>query len=312
MVQLGGGARGVTAAAVPLDFRVGARTLWSVRRRLQRVGWSLDDALVGGVAALPAPEAGSQGWLLTSLPESTLTQVVRPGFFVAVRQRYRRYYTDLDGTYDAWLAGLSGNARSAVRRKGKRLAAHPDGVQVHLYRSPRELEVFRPLARPLAARTYQERLLGMGLPENPAFLAEERALAAADRVRAWLMLLGGRPIAYLWCSAEGGSLRYDHLGYDPDHAELSPGTVLLARAFADLFAEGRFRRFDFTEGEGRHKRQFATGGVDCADALLLRGTLANRALAGALGGFDGGVALAKRAARHPRLAVLARRVARAA
>ena len=35
-------------------------------------------------------------------------------------------------------------------------------------------------------------------------------------------------------------------------------------------AEGASAWFDFTEGEGQHKRQFATGGVDCVDLLLLR------------------------------------------
>ena len=61
----------------------------------------------------------------------------------------------------------------------------------------------------------------------------------------------------------------------------------------DLFAEGRFARFDFTEGEGQHKRTLSTGGVACVDLLLLRPTLANRAAIAALAAFDGGVALAK-------------------
>lgn len=288
----------MTAAAVPLPFRVGARTLWSVSRRLQRVGWSLDGALDGRFAPLPPLDGGEQGWLFTSVPEALLDRFVRPEFVLGVRQRYIRRYTDLRGGYDEWLASLSGNARSSLKRKIKKLERHPEGVAIRPFRTSDEMREFHALARPLAARTYQERLLGMGLPDDSDFMAEMAAFAAADRARAWLMTLGSRPIAYLWCGAEGESLRYDYVGHDPDFAELSPGTVLHARAFADLFAEGRFARFDFTEGEGQHKRQFATGGVACADALLLRNTLANRALIGALRAFDGGVALAKRVVRR--------------
>ncbi|WP_334000465.1 GNAT family N-acetyltransferase [Sphingomonas aurantiaca] len=46
----------------------------------------------------------------------------------------------------------------------------------------------------------------------------------------------------------GESLRYDHVGHDPAHNDLSPGAVLQVEAMRDLFAEARFARFDFTEG----------------------------------------------------------------
>jgi CelD/BcsL family acetyltransferase involved in cellulose biosynthesis len=104
-------------------------------------------------------------------------------------------------------------------------------------------------------------------------------------------------------------LRYDHVGHDPALNDLSPGTVLQAAAMRDLFGD-RFARFDFTEGAGQHKRLFSTGGVDCVDLLLLRPTLANRATLAALSAFDGAMARAKRATRHPALAALAKRVRR--
>ena len=44
--------------AVALKFQVGARTLASVRRRLVRIGLSLDEVLAGHVPALPASDGG--------------------------------------------------------------------------------------------------------------------------------------------------------------------------------------------------------------------------------------------------------------
>ena len=301
----------MTTAVLPLRFQVGARTLLTIPRRLERVALSLDDVLAGEMPDMPPLGADADGYLLTSLPERLLGATARPELIAVVRQRYVRYHADLTIGHDRWLAGLTGNARSSLRRKRKKLAQHPGGVQIRRYRSAAELADFHALARPLAALTYQERLLRSGLPDGPAFLARMAVLAAQDRARAWLMLLGERPVAYLWCAAEGAALRYDHVGHDPVLAELSPGTVLHAAAFADLFEEGRFARFDFTEGEGQHKRQFATGGTPCVDLLLLRPTAANRAIVAAMRSFDGGVGLLKRATARPGLASLAKRVRRA-
>lgn len=134
--------------------------------------------------------------------------------------------------------------------------------------------------------------------------------AAVDRARGWLLLLDDGPIAYLYGRGEGAVLRYEHVGHDPACAALSPGMLLHAHAFADLFAEKTFARFDLTEGEGQHNRQFATAGVHCVDLLILRSTLANRALLAALSGWDGAMATAKRLATHPPVKRLAGRLRR--
>jgi CelD/BcsL family acetyltransferase involved in cellulose biosynthesis len=162
----------------------------------------------------------------------------------------------------------------------------------------------------LAEKTYQERLMAAGLPGDAAFFHRMQTLAAADAVRAWLLYIGEAPAAYLWSSADGDTLRYDYVGHDPAFAALSPGSVLMEAALADLFAD-RFLRFDFTEGEGQHKRSMASGGVACRDLLLLRPTIANRGALALVGGFDGAMRLAKRAAATPAFRDLARRVRRA-
>jgi CelD/BcsL family acetyltransferase involved in cellulose biosynthesis len=293
----------VTPVALPL--RIGARTLATIRRRLVRVALSLDDVLEGQVPTLP--DASRDGWLVTSLPAACVAQVETDGRIVMVRQRYTRFYTDLTIGHDAWLAGLSSSARATLRRKTRKAAAA--GLTIRAYRTPEAFAAFHPLARMVSAKTYQETLLEAGLPEDAAAVADLMALAAADDLRAWLLLHEDTPVAYLCCTAQGSALRYDHVGHDPAWGPSSPGTVLHAAAMRDLF-DDRFARFDFTEGEGRHKRQFATGGVACVDLLVLRPTLANRATVLALAAFDRAVASAKRSARHSRLATLAKRLRR--
>lgn len=276
------------AAPWPLKFQVGARTLWSVRRTLVRLPLSLADARNGALPALP-PLGGADGYLVTSLPEALAPRLAGDGLIAVVRQRYTRYFADLTVGFDAWWAGLSGNTRSGLKRKVKKLGA----LDVRRYRTPDEVETFHRLAREVAAKTYQERLLGAGLPDTPEFQAAMLACAAAGAVRAWLLFVDGVAAAYLYCPVDGGVVRYDYVGHDPALAELSPGAVLQLEAMRDLFAEGGLVAFDFTEGEGQHKRSMASGGIDCVDLLLLRPTLANRAVVAALAGFDRAVALAK-------------------
>merc|ERR1712039_96162 len=117
--------------------------------------------------------------------------------------------------------------------------------------------------------------------------------AEAGAMRAFLLHAGGQPAAYLSLPIVGQTLVYAHLGYDPDWARLSVGTVLQMDALERLFAEQRFAWFDFTEGEGAHKAMFGTHAAECSSVVLLEPTLANRTLLGARGAFDAGVAGAR-------------------
>jgi len=308
---------GVQIAAAPqpvrLKFEIGARTLLSVRRLLVRVPLTLAEARDGLAPALPSLGDDADGYIVTSLPENQMAALAAGGggLLPFVRQRYTRYYLDFAGSYDGWFASLSSNARQGLRRKAKKIAAASEGtLDVRRFRTAGELAAFHPVARAISATTYQERLLGSGLPEGADFLRTMAALAEADQARAWLLYIAGEPAAYLYCPIHGDTVIYAYVGHDPKFNDWSPGAVLQLEAMQDLFGEGRFAAFDFTEGEGQHKRQFATGGVECVDLLLLRPTLANRGLMAALGGFNGAVALAKRLVQGAGLAGWAKRVRR--
>lgn len=295
----------------PIRFQIGARTLFSVPRRLVRVPLELREVLAGALPVLPPLPKGADGWSVTSLPAPLLPAVVADAAIVFVRQHYVRYHTDLTIGFDRWFAGLSGNARSSLKRKRRKLAEANEGtLDVRCYRTAQELAEFHGLARRVAERTYQERLLGAGLPGDIPFRAAMQGKGARGEAFGWLLFVGGTPIAYLYCPMAGGDVRYDYVGHDPTWSEWSPGSVLHLEAFRTLFAEPAALRFDFTEGEGQHKRQFATGGTACVDLLLLRDSLANRATVGALRAFDRMVERAKRARDWPVIGGLAARVRR--
>lgn len=301
------------AELLPLRFQIGARTIAAVQRRMVRVPLSLDQVLDGRVPALPPLDRAAHGYAITSLPQDQVGAVARVGggMIAHVRQCYTRHYADLTIGFEAYRAALSGNTRSGLKRKAKKVMEASGGMlDVRRFRTPDELSQFHAVARGISERTYQEKLLGGGLPEDAAFLQSMYALAAAGAVRAWLLYVGGEPAAYLYCPIEQGIVRYDHVGHDPVYNDLSPGGVLMLEAMGDLYAEPRLRWFDFTEGDGQHKRSFATHGVECLDLLLLRATLTNRATLAALGAFDRSAAWGKRAVARWGLAGLAKKLRR--
>jgi CelD/BcsL family acetyltransferase involved in cellulose biosynthesis len=290
----------MAASDIALPLRIGARTVWTLRRRLVRRRLTLEEALAGRAPALPPLGANDDGYLINALPASLADGLAeQTGLRPFVRQHYPRSYARLDIDFDGYLAGFSAKSRSTLRRKARKLAERCGGtLDVRVYRSADEIERFHAEARALSVRTYQERLLDAGLPAGAEAVEEMRALARLDRARGWLLYVDARPISYLYAPAEDDTLIYSHLGYDPDFAEFSPGTVLQLEAMRQLMLERRFHLFDFTEGDGQHKRQFATGSVDCVDLLLVRSTLANLVTGYALTGFDAAVALGKRVLGH--------------
>jgi CelD/BcsL family acetyltransferase involved in cellulose biosynthesis len=289
-------------SAVALPFRVGARTVWRVRRRLQRVPVTLDQARRGELPHLP-PLDGGDGYFLTSLPAEALPAIAhaRPGLTPFVRQRYRRWFANLDQSFEAYLAGFSAKSRSTLRRKVRKFAERSGGaLDLRCYRTPAAIDEFHRHARAVSALSYQERLLDYGLPDGEAAVARMRELAARDAMRGWILFLDGRPASYLYAPSDGATLIYAYLGYDPEFADLSPGAVLQIEAMRQLMEERRFRLFDFTEGEGQHKKLFATGEVECVDLLLVTPSVANLLTGWSLAGFDAAVALAKRVVRRSR------------
>lgn len=295
-----------------IAFTVGSRRLFSVRRSVATLAFSLQDILAKRVPPVP-PLNSVEGLRVLSAPtaaEQRLREVM-PGFLIGAREGYARHYIDMSGSYDDYLSSFSGKTRSTLRRKRRKFETAAGGaLDLRAYRTPDEIDTFAALAQPLSRKTYQARLLEAGLPEGDEAQAERRELAAADRLRAFLLFLDGAPVAYLYLPVVRDTLVYAYLGFDPDHASLSPGTVLQMAALESLFAEGRYRYFDFTEGEGAHKALFGTDSVDCASFLMLRPTWINRTLLASVSAFEGAIRSAKRLARRTGVESTIRRLLR--
>ncbi|MBD59605.1 MAG: GNAT family N-acetyltransferase [Citromicrobium sp.] len=302
----------MAAQSTGIAFTIGARRLFAVERMLEPIAFSLEQALAGTVPNVP--DAGSaDGLRVLSAPVRMAGDIAArfPAHVMGARETFRRHYIAMDGTFEDYLARFSGKTRSTLKRKAKKFAKADGGeLDVRAYTTQDEVARFLSLALPLSEKTYQARLLDAGLPDSDTARATMLEDADAGNMRCFLLFLDREPVAYLSLPVHGQTLVYAHLGYDPAHAALSPGTVLQMEALRMLFAEDRFRFFDFTEGDGAHKALFGTHSIECCSFLLLRRTLANRALLRARDGFDAVVERAKALLRRSASLASARRLLR--
>lgn len=297
-----------------IKFVVGSRVLLSVPKDLTTLSFSLADVVGGKPLTLPELTSSQDGFRILSAPAGTLgtlgTQY--PDFVIGGIQHYQRHYIDMAGSFEEYLARFSSKTRSTLRRKHRKLIKDIGGeVEFREYRTPDEMDEFRDLALPLSRRTYQAKSLDAGLPESGEAHDERRRLASENRVRAYLLCADGQPISYLYLPVIEDTIVYAFLGYDPGHAKFSPGTVLQLEALERLFAEGRYRYFDFTEGEGAHKAMFGTDAVDACSFFMMKKGITNRVLLSSVDAFDAGIAHIKAATNQSGALAKARQLLRA-
>ena len=275
-----------SAGEIPLKLQLGDLSFGTLRLRLNRRSATRDETplAAGQLPALPrAPAPGTQGSVVWSHPlAETLPRLARQArYLLYIPRQYPRYYIDLAGDFASYQAKFSSKSRATIRRKIKKFAEFSGGtIDWRSYRGRGEMQEFFGFAREVSRKTYQERLLDAGLPDGAAFLDELGRAADNDRVRAYLLFGKNTPVAYLYCPVVDGAVRYSHLGYDPAFAAVSPGTVLQWLVLEALFAERRFGIFDFTEGEGEHKKFFATDSYLCGDVFVMETRLSSLAVIG--------------------------------
>jgi CelD/BcsL family acetyltransferase involved in cellulose biosynthesis len=242
-----------------------------------------------------------------------------PAPFALTRQYIRytlatnhHYYIELAGSsFDAYLRRLSRHHRHEIQRKLRRYLQVSGGpIEFRVYSSPQDAREFYTLGRALSGKTYQDRLLGRGLPDTDAFRAELDGHAARGTLRGYLLFHREQPIAFGYCTALGDCLRFLFTGYDPRYASWSPGIVLVHEMLRSITGEELFDVLDFGSGEAQYKRMFATGSRLCATVFFLRPTpshlikvLAHR---GCIAASDGCTAAAERLGFKARLKRLLR------
>lgn len=185
------------------------------------------------------------------------------------------YLVSLQSTFEEYLRLRSPKSRQNLKRSVKRfLDGNPEAFQI--YTRPEKMDEFHREAVSISSQTYQALMLNAGLPDTAQFLRAMQDIASRGAARGYLLCMQGKPVAFAWCTTNCNAVSYQVVGYLPEYAELSPGTVLLYLILQDLFSLEEYRILDFGSGSAFYKEVFATDKLEFADSYLLRPTLENR------------------------------------
>ena len=213
-------------------------------------------------AALLQHRAGEAAeWDLHALRAVSPTVEILPrlcpevGLAAAIEQEDRCPVLELPNSWDAYLERLSGKDRHELRRKIRKLERELPGTSVRSH-AAREgwddaladfLRLHR-LSKVGKARFMDERM-------EEFFRDSTRALAATGWARLWFLDWNGAAVASFLCLEHGRSIGLYNSGFDPTHAKLAPGLVLLTHVIGDAITR-RVPVFDFLRGEEPYKYAF--------------------------------------------------------
>jgi hypothetical protein len=190
------------------------------------------------------------------------------------------HLVEIDGQFDAYLAAtLTTKSRQNITRAVRKFKAQNQDINIlEVFTEASEMSRFLLEAAEISSHTFQSKLLNVGLANTPGRQAHLQKTATEGDARGYVLRLQGKAIAFAWCRQKNNRLIYDVIGYLPEHANHSPGTVLLYLILEDLFTIRKYEALDFGSGHAHYKSMFSTREELLVDAFLFRCTYKNRLL----------------------------------
>lgn len=284
----------------PLPFRLGEVTVASaalqrytlvgepllaendVRRAAERI-----EELLGAIR----PRLGNREALFfEGLPTDSPTyrvitthdDVERNYLVVQLGAPFDHQFIELPATYADYMKQLGSRSRQSVQYSERKLERDMEGkVRAVCFEDSGTLDRFLADAEAVSRKTYQWNVLGLGL-RSSEFEQRLRFAAGRGSLRSYILYCRDVPAAFMLGYQYGDCYYYTDVGYDPEYANWSVGSVLQLKVLQDLYArDNRPSLFDFSTGYGSHKGRFGNLARREANVLLLPNTVANRLLASA-------------------------------
>jgi hypothetical protein len=181
------------------------------------------------------------------------------------------------------------NRMSRARRKHtksrmKKLQKHPEGpARIVCYQDESELNRLFADAERVACKTYQ-RGLNAGFADRSDIRMRLQLAARKKWLRGFVLYLGDRPIAFWIGTIYGDTFLGEYTGYDPEFAQISPGTYLMfvvLERFCKRINGDNVKQVDFGLGAADYKAAISSTSWQEAKIFIFSPTLKGMRLKGA-------------------------------
>ncbi|HEY4291441.1 GNAT family N-acetyltransferase [Luteibacter sp.] len=175
---------------------------------------------------------------------------------------------------ESWLAGMGKKQRTdQLQRVGRAYRKLGGDAAMHVFDTADEMAEYCRLMNEVYARTWHHEDLPTDW-EAPERVALFRRLADAGHLIGHVVVLDGRPLAYVHGYRIGGTYLVDDLGYDEEVAKVGIGSVAVFQAIRALIDRFPGERISFGYGDNQYKRLLSTRSEPCASLYVVRSTRA--------------------------------------
>jgi hypothetical protein len=161
-------------------------------------------------------------------------------------------------TFEAIYGHMSPKHRKNIKREIRQLFSEKNAARIRCYDKESDLGEMFHVVEGIAAKTYQ-RGLGAGFADNSQVRQRLGLAAQKGWLRANVLYIEDRPVAFWIGMLYHRSFVSEYLGYDPEFRRLSPGIVLIMRVI-----EGFCNR---ANGDVVQELDFGLGGAEYKSAL---------------------------------------------
>ena len=174
-------------------------------------------------------------------------------------------------TIEETIARRGRQVRSSLNRvlkKGDHRRGGSAG-EVRIFKHPEEIETYFKHAEAVARKTYQ-RALGVGFKDSRSHRKQVELAARKGWFHGHVIYKDGNPIAFQEDYVYGAHCFNPYMGYDPEHRDINPGTLLMLRSWEMLIKHTQAEVYDFGLGDGVYKERYADICIAESEILFFR------------------------------------------
>ena len=196
------------------------------------------------------------------------TQAV-PGLWS--RDRFGRqvpcWILDLPDGYEAYLRSRTKATRKHLKRDARRIERELPGTRMVCLREPADLERILRDSEAVARNTYQRRI-GVGFHHDAKTREFLQWALAVGWMRAHILYMEERPIAFSHDLHYAGTLFMGDTGYEAEFQQYRPGIHLLSQVIAAACGSSETRRLDFGTMDADYKRSLGNRRVSLVSTYV--------------------------------------------